>query len=73
MEFRIADAFVDSLSKLSNEDQKAVKTTVFDLQVNPASPGMRFPKLDRAQDPIFASIRVSRDIRVIVHQSNAVC
>ena len=69
MEFRIADTFVDSLSKLTNEEQKAVKTTVFDLQVNPASPGMSFHKLDRAQDPNFASVRVSRDIRVIVHQS----
>lgn len=69
MEFRIADTFVDSLSKLTNEEQKAVKTTVFDLQVNPASPGMSFHKLDRAQDPNFASVRVSSDIRVIVHQS----
>ncbi len=70
MEFRIADTFVDSLSKLTNEEQKAVKTTVFDLQVNPASPGMSFHKLDRAQDRNFASVRVSSDIRVIVHQSN---
>ena len=69
MEFRIADTFVDSLAKLSNQDQKAVKTTVFDLQVNPASPGMSFHKLDRAQDPNFASVRVSGDIRLIVHQS----
>jgi superfamily I DNA/RNA helicase/mRNA-degrading endonuclease RelE of RelBE toxin-antitoxin system len=69
MEFRIADTFVDSLSKLSNDEQKAVKTTVFDLQVNPASPGMSFHKLDRIQDPKFASVRVSSDIRLIVHQS----
>jgi mRNA-degrading endonuclease RelE of RelBE toxin-antitoxin system len=68
MEFRIADTFVDSLSKLNNDEQKAVKTTVFDLQVNPANPGMSFHKLDRAQDPNFASVRVSRDIRLIVHQ-----
>jgi len=69
MEFRIADTFVDSLAKLTNQDQKAVKTTVFDLQVNPASPGMSFHKLDRAQDPNFASVRVSSDIRLIVHQA----
>lgn len=69
MEFRIADTFIDSLAKLNNEEQKAVKTTVFDLQVNPSSPGMSFHKLDRAQDPNFASVRVSRDIRLIVHQS----
>lgn len=69
MEFRIADTFVDSLSKLDNQDQKAVKTTVFDMQVNPNSPGLGYHKLDRAQDPNFASVRVSRDLRVIVHQT----
>jgi len=69
MEFRIADTFVDSLAKLGNREQKAVKTTVFDMQVNPASPGMSFHKLDHAQDPNFASVRVSRDIRLIVHQA----
>ena len=45
MEFRIADTFVSSLAKLPNQEQKAVKTTVFDLQVNPASPGLSFHKL----------------------------
>jgi hypothetical protein len=30
---------------------------------------MSFHKLDHAQDPNFASVRVSRDIRLIVHQS----
>ena len=69
MEFRIADTFANSLSRLNNEEQKAVKTTVFDLQVNPLSHGMSFHKLDRAQDPNFASVRVNRDIRIIVHQS----
>lgn len=47
--FRIADTFTDSLSKLTNEEQKAVKTTAFDLQVNPASPGMKFHKLEKAK------------------------
>lgn len=69
MEFRIADTFVDSLARLNNQEQKAVKTTVFDLQVNPASPGLNLEKLKRAQDPNFASVRVSRDIRLIVHRS----
>ncbi len=69
MEFRISDTFIDSLGKLSNQDQKAIKTTVFDLQVNPASPGMSFHKLERFQDPNFAAVRVSSDIRLIVHQA----
>jgi ABC-type cobalamin transport system ATPase subunit len=41
MEFRIADTFTDSLARLSGDEQKAVKTTAFDLQLNPANPGQR--------------------------------
>ena len=36
MNFRIADIFTDSLAKLTGEAQKQVKTTAFDLQLNPA-------------------------------------
>ena len=49
MEFRIADTFTDSLTRLTGDEQKAVKTTAFDLQLNAASPGMKFHKLDRAR------------------------
>lgn len=35
MNFRIADTFTKSLSKLTGEEQKAVKITVFDLQSRP--------------------------------------
>ena len=70
MEFRIADTFTDSLAKLSDRQQKAVKTTAFDLQVNPANPGMRFHKLDKARDKGFCSIRVNKDIRLIVHKTD---
>src|SRR5436189_2798 len=69
MEFRIADTFTDSLSRLTAQEQKAVKTTAFDLQLNPAAPGMKFHKIDRAKDPNFWSLRVNADIRVIVHKS----
>lgn len=69
MNFRIADTFTDSLARLTGEEQKAVKTTAFDLQMNPANPGMSFHKLDRAKDPRFWSVRVGSDIRLIVHKS----
>lgn len=69
MEFRIADTFTDSLARLSGEEQKAAKTTAFDLQVNPAQPGLQFHKLDKAKDPNFWSVRVSRDLRMIVHRT----
>ena len=38
MEFRIADTFTDSLAHLTGDEQKTVKTTAFDLQLNPATP-----------------------------------
>jgi len=69
VEFRIADTFTDSLAKLTREEQKAVKTTAFDLQLNPANPGMKLHKLDRARDKDFWSVRVGRDIRLIVHKT----
>lgn len=71
MEFRIADTFTDSLATLTGEEQKAVKTTAFDLQLNLASPGMSFHKIDQAKDKNFWSVRVSRDIRIIVHKSES--
>ncbi|ODA33119.1 3'-5' exonuclease [Planctopirus hydrillae] len=69
MNFLIADTFTSSLARLTRDEQKSVKTTAFDLQVNPASPGMSFHKLDRAKDKNFWSVRVSRDIRLIVHKT----
>lgn len=71
MNFRIADTFTDSLAKLTGDEQKAVKTSAFDLQLNPANPGFSFHKLDRAKDANFWSVRVSRDIRMIVHRTDA--
>lgn len=35
MQFLTADSFTTSLSKLNNDEQKATKITVFDLQQNP--------------------------------------
>ena len=71
MDFRIADTFTDSLTRLTGGEQKAVKTTAFDLQLNPADPGIGFHRLDRAKDKRFWSVRVSRDIRLIVHRAEA--
>ena len=69
MDFRIADTFTESLSRLAGNEQKAVKTTAFDLQLNPANPGMSFHRLNKAKDKNFWSVRVSGDIRLIVHKS----
>ncbi|KQZ12525.1 DNA helicase [Mesorhizobium sp. Root552] len=71
MEFRIADTFTDSLGRLTAQEQKAAKTTAFDLQLDPSSNGLSFHKLDRAKDTNFWSVRVNADIRLIVHRTAA--
>jgi mRNA-degrading endonuclease RelE of RelBE toxin-antitoxin system len=69
--FRLSDTFTSSLAKLTAQEQKAVKTTVFDLQVNPAHPSLSFHRIERSKDPNFWSIRASGDLRVIVHKTAA--
>lgn len=71
MDFRIADTFTSSLMKLTGQEQKAVKTTAFDLQLDTSAPGLSFHKLDRAKDPNFWSVRVNADIRLIVHRTQS--
>ena len=71
MQFRIANTFTGSLAKLTGDEQKTVKTTAFDLQMDPSSRGMRFHKLDRAKDKHFWSVRASGDLRIIVHKTDA--
>ena len=69
MIFCIADSFQTALRRLSAQEQKAVKETVFDLQMNPAAPGLQFHRIDKSKDPNFWSMRVNRDIRLIVHRT----
>jgi superfamily I DNA/RNA helicase/mRNA-degrading endonuclease RelE of RelBE toxin-antitoxin system len=69
MEFRISDTFTASLARLTSDEQKAVKTAAFDLQLNPAHPSFQFHKLDKAKDKNFWSVRVSNDVRLIVHRT----
>lgn len=71
MHLLLADTFTSSLARLTGDEQKAVKTTAFDLQMNPASPGMKFHRLDKAKDRNFWSVRVSSDIRIIVYKTDA--
>jgi superfamily I DNA/RNA helicase/mRNA-degrading endonuclease RelE of RelBE toxin-antitoxin system len=69
MEFRIADTFTDSLTRLTRDEQKAVKTAAFDLQLNPANPGLSLHRLDKSKDKNFWSVRVGSDVRLIVHKT----
>ncbi|MCF6211958.1 MAG: UvrD-helicase domain-containing protein [Gammaproteobacteria bacterium] len=69
MEFRIADTFTESLGKLTGQEQKAVKTAAFDLQMNPANPGLRLHKLEKVKDPNFWSASANMDLRIILHKT----
>jgi len=69
--FLIADTFTTSLGKLASEEQSLVKTTVFDLQLNPAHPSLQFHRIAGAKDKNFWSVRSSRDLRIIIHKTEA--
>ena len=69
MNFLIADTFTASFNRLSGLDQKAVKATVFDLQMDPTGNGLQLHRIDNSKDPNFWSARVNREIRLIVHKT----
>ena len=69
MNFLIADTFTASFNRLSGLDQKAVKASVFDLQMDPTGNGLQLHRIDKSKDPNFWSARVNRDVRLIVHKT----
>lgn len=69
MNFLIADTFTASFNRLSGQDQKAVKASVFDLQMDPTGNGLQLHRIDKSKDPNFWSARVNRDVRLIVHKT----
>ena len=69
MQFRIADTFTSSLARLPNEQQRAAKTTAFDLQTNIAHPSLSLHRVTGARDPGFWSARVNLDLRIVLHRA----
>lgn len=70
MNFLIADTFTAAFDRLSGQDQKAVKASVFDLQMDPGGNGLQMHRIDKSRDPNFWSARVNRDVRLIVHKTS---
>ncbi|MBU3888564.1 UvrD-helicase domain-containing protein [Methylosinus sp. KRF6] len=70
MNFLIADTFTASFNRLSGLDQKAVKASVFDLQMDPTGNGLQLHRIDKSKDQNFWSARVNRDIRLIIHKTS---
>lgn len=71
MQFILADTFSTSLAKLQNDEQKQAKLTAMELQLNSANPGLQFHRVNKSKDQNFWSIRVSRDLRIIVHKTQS--
>ena len=69
MKFHLADTFTAAYDKLTGQEQKAVKASVFDLQLDPSGRGLRMHRIDNSNDPNFWSLRVNRDVRLIVHKT----
>ena len=51
MDFRIANTFTDSLAKLTGVEQKAAKTTAFDLQTESSPTRAAIPQVGEDQGP----------------------
>ncbi|MDM7955356.1 UvrD-helicase domain-containing protein [Blastomonas sp.] len=69
MNFLIADTFTAAFNRLSGQNQKAVKASVFDLQMDPSGNGLQLHRIDKSKDGNFWSARVNRDVRLIVHRT----
>lgn len=71
MLFRIADSFMKSLRRLDTQSQNLVRATTLEFQLTPSHPSLQFHKLTGARDKNFWSIRVNRDLRIIIHRDGA--
>ncbi|WGS18959.1 UvrD-helicase domain-containing protein [Bradyrhizobium sp. ISRA463] len=72
----LANTFHRSLDRLTNAEQMATKTVVFDYMADPSRPGLSAHRIDRARDKGFWTIRVNRDLRIVVykqHQKSVFC
>lgn len=71
MEFLIADTFVRSLDRLTADERKAVEVSAFELEMNPVGNGLQCHRIEHSHDKHFGSARVSRDLRMILHRTDA--
>lgn len=70
MKFHLADTFTAALARLPAQESKAAKATVVDLQIDPTGKGLSFHRIERSKDANFWSVRVTRDLRLIIHKTD---
>src|SRR5258708_39427294 len=66
----LANRFHRSLDRLTNAEQAAAKTVVFDYMADPSRPGLSLHRVDKARDKGFWTIRVNRDLRIVVFKQS---
>lgn len=67
----LARTFNRSLDRLTAAEQGAVKPVVFDYMADATRPGLSLHRIDRARDKRFWTIRVNRDLRIVVFKEGA--
>ncbi|TKV80125.1 ATP-dependent helicase [Bradyrhizobium elkanii] len=64
----LANTFHRSLNRLTNAEQTATKTIIFDYMSDPSRPGLSLHRVDKAREKGFWTIRVNRDLRIVVYK-----
>lgn len=67
---RIASTFTEALARLQGQEQKAAKLTAIDLQLDPTGKGLSMHRIEQSRDPNFWTVRVNRDLRIVLHRSS---
>lgn len=70
MTLRLAASFCNALLGLTAQEMAAVWTTVTTLNADPAHPGLKLHRVDRARDKKFWTARVNDDIRIVLHRAD---
>ncbi len=66
----IEEGFLEASRRLTADEQQLIKATILELAVNPKGQGTNLHRLDKARDKNLWSCRVTRGIRIILHQQN---
>lgn len=62
----LANTFHRSLDRLTTDEQDGARRIAFDYMTDPTRPGLSLHRVDRARDKRFWTIRVNRDLRIVV-------
>ena len=66
----IEEGFLEASRRLTIDEQQLIKATILELALNPKGQGTNLHRLDKARDKNLWSCRVTRGIRIILHQQN---